>query len=43
MGLPRTPLPALERCREIGFEEGLRFVYLSNVAPHDGGNTYCPQ
>lgn len=39
--LPRTPLGTLERIRDIAKAEGLRHVYLSNVAPHDGNNTYC--
>ncbi|MBC2715901.1 MAG: AmmeMemoRadiSam system radical SAM enzyme [Desulfobacteraceae bacterium] len=41
--LPQAPLRSLEEAREIAFEEGIRFVYLSNVAPHDGNNTYCPK
>ena len=40
--LPQAPLKSLEEAREIALEEGIRFVYLSNVAPHDGNNTYCP-
>ncbi|NOY81259.1 MAG: AmmeMemoRadiSam system radical SAM enzyme [Kiritimatiellaeota bacterium] len=40
---PRTPIATLERAREIGREEGLNFVYLSNLAPHPGNHTYCPQ
>jgi len=41
--LPQTPLKSLEEAREIALKEGLRFVYISNVAPHDGNNTYCPK
>lgn len=41
--LPRTPITTLDACRQIGFEEGLRFVYTSNVAPHEGNHTFCPE
>ncbi|MCY3022618.1 MAG: AmmeMemoRadiSam system radical SAM enzyme [Planctomycetota bacterium] len=40
--LPQTPVATLEECRNIALGEGLRFVYISNVAPHDGNHTYCP-
>lgn len=40
--LPATPVPTLERCRQVAIEEGLRFVYLGNVPGHPGENTYCP-
>ena len=39
---PATPLEALERGLEIGQEEGLRHIYLGNIAAHDTDNTYCP-
>lgn len=38
---PRTPLAALRRAREIGMEEGLRYVYEGNVPGEGGENTYC--
>ncbi|WXG47708.1 MAG: radical SAM protein [Candidatus Atabeyarchaeum deiterrae] len=38
----QTPISSLERAREIGLEEGLRYVYLGNVPGHPGENTYCP-
>ncbi len=41
--LPRTPVSTLEDCRKIALDEGLRFVYLSNVAPHEGNRTLCPK
>jgi pyruvate formate lyase activating enzyme len=41
--LPRTPVATLEEARNIGLEEGIRFVYTSNIAPHVGNNTYCPR
>jgi pyruvate formate lyase activating enzyme len=41
--IPPTPVSVLERAREIGFEEGLQYVYLGNVPGHPGENTYCPK
>jgi pyruvate formate lyase activating enzyme len=41
--LPATPVETLERAREIGREEGLRFVYLGNVAVPGGEDTICPE
>jgi pyruvate formate lyase activating enzyme len=41
--LPATPLGTLERAREIGREEGLRFVYLGNVAVDGAEDTVCPE
>lgn len=40
--LPETPQAILEKARKIGFEAGLKFVYISNLAPHEGNHTYCP-
>lgn len=40
--LPPTPIPKLERAREIGLEAGLHYVYIGNVPGHPGENTYCP-
>jgi pyruvate formate lyase activating enzyme len=39
--LPTTPVTALEAVCEIGFDAGLRYVYLGNVPGHRGENTYC--
>lgn len=39
--VPPTPLETLEKARTIGLEEGLKFVYVGNVASGDQ-NTYCP-
>ena len=39
---PPTPLAALERAWRIGHEEGLRYVYVGNVAGHPGEHTRCP-
>ena len=40
--LPPTPVETLERAREIGLSEGLKYVYIGNVPGHPGENTYCP-
>ena len=39
--VPPTPLETLEMARKIGVEEGLKFVYVGNIAAGDQ-NTYCP-
>lgn len=39
--LPPTPISTMEKAREIALAENLKYVYLSNVAPHAGNNTYC--
>ncbi len=36
-----TPVETLERAQMIGYEEGLRYVYIGNVPGHKGENTYC--
>lgn len=41
MDVPPTPLETLEAARKIGLEEGLKFVYIGNVAADDQ-STYCP-
>lgn len=38
---PRTPLSIISRAREIGLEEGLRYVYSGNVPGDKGESTYC--
>jgi pyruvate formate lyase activating enzyme len=38
---PGTPPKTLHRAREIGLEEGLRYVYEGNVPGSEGENTYC--
>lgn len=37
-----TPLETLRKAREIGLEEGLKYVYEGNVPGQGGENTYCP-
>ncbi len=39
--LPRTPVPTLEKCREMAMDAGLEHVYIFNVSPHEGNNTIC--
>lgn len=41
--LPPTPPGILKRAREIGFEEGLRYVYTGNLPGDNGENTFCYQ
>ena len=36
-----TPVETLEKAREIGLEEGLRYVYTGNVPGNKGESTYC--
>lgn len=38
-----TPVADLERARAVALAEGLRYVYLGNVAGHAAENTDCPQ
>lgn len=38
---PRTPAKTLKKARDIGIEEGLRYVYEGNIPGSDGENTYC--
>jgi len=37
-----TPVETLKQAREIGLEEGLRYVYEGNVPGEGGENSYCP-
>jgi pyruvate formate lyase activating enzyme len=39
---PRTSIDTLRKARDIGFQEGLKFVYTGNIPGEDGENTYCP-
>jgi len=38
--VPPTPLETLELAKSVGVEEGLKFVYIGNVA--EDQNTHCP-
>lgn len=40
-GVPSTPAATLVRAREIGLEEGLRYVYTGNVPGIPGESTFC--
>ena len=37
----RTPIPRLERAREVGLDVGLEHIYLGNVYDTPFSNTYC--
>ncbi|HTY38578.1 MAG TPA: radical SAM protein, partial [Bacteroidota bacterium] len=39
--LPLTPVPTLERVRQIAIASGIEYVYIGNVPAHEGENTYC--
>lgn len=41
--LPPTPKKTITRAVEIGFEEGLRFVYAGNIPGSPFETTYCPR
>jgi pyruvate formate lyase activating enzyme len=41
--VPPTPVDTLDKARKIGFDVGLLYVYIGNVAGHPGENTYCPK
>ena len=40
--VPPTPVNTLRKAREIGLNEGLRYVYTGNIPGDEGENTYCP-
>ncbi len=39
--LPPTPVSTLTRYRKMAMQEGVHYVYVGNVARHEGNNTYC--
>jgi len=39
---PPTPIDTIHKAREIGLNEGLKYVYEGNVPGSTGENTYCP-
>ncbi len=39
--LPPTPVSTLTRYRELAIQQGIHYVYVGNVARHEGNNTYC--
>lgn len=40
--IPATPRKTLEEARKVGLDSGLQYVYITNLAPHEGNHTYCP-
>lgn len=40
--LDPTPVSKLESARQIGIDEGLKYVYLGNCPGHPAENTFCP-
>ena len=40
--LQPTPVSTLENIRKTALDAGLNYVYIGNVAGHDGEHTYCP-
>jgi len=40
--LKETPITSLENAREIALNAGLKYVYVTNIPGHPGGDTYCP-
>ena len=41
--IPPTPVPTLEKARQVAMEEGLHYAYIANVPEHPGKHTYCPR
>jgi pyruvate formate lyase activating enzyme len=39
--LPPTPVSTLTRFRDLAMAAGIHYVYVGNVAGHEGNNTYC--
>jgi len=40
--LPPTSPQTLDTARSIALDEGLKYVYIGNIASNEGQNTYCP-
>ncbi len=41
--LPPTPIPVLEKARDIARNAGIRFVYIGNIGGSEAISTYCPR
>jgi len=41
--MPPTPPETLVRARQIAMEEGLKYVYIGNIAYPEGETTWCPR
>jgi len=39
--LPPTPVSTLTRYRKLAMQSGIRYVYVGNLAGHEGTSTYC--
>jgi len=39
--LAPTPVSVLTHFRDLAIRAGIRYVYVGNVVPHEGNNTYC--
>ena len=39
--LPPTPVSTLTRFRKLAMQEGIHYVYVGNVAKHEGNHTFC--
>jgi pyruvate formate lyase activating enzyme len=39
--LPPTPVDTLTAFRKLAMKKGIRYVYVGNVAGHEGNHTYC--
>ena len=39
--VPPTPVESIKMARNIGLEEGLRYVYTGNIPGEEGESTYC--
>lgn len=42
LDVPWTPVETVLRCRSIGLDEGLLYVYVGNTLDEVAGSTYCP-
>lgn len=40
---PPTPVSTLERGKEIGHKNSLKYIYVGNIPGHIGQNTFCPE
>ena len=40
--LPPTSAETLDTARQIAMSEGMKYVYIGNIASETGQNTYCP-
>jgi len=40
--VPPTQISTVKKAREIGLEEGLKYVYTGNIPGNSGEHTYCP-